>query len=254
MYMKHNSNPFIILILPQIILRSFIGAAILIMLSPLAGNAQNLLSNGSFETLSQSVPNSAYTTTFGSLPTSVATDWTLGTSGANGNQSFDGIATAAGGPVSNFNPMTIADGTNAVFLQGSGTVSQTLNLNTGQYTLSYDLMGRAGSAGNYINEVTASLSGGLVNDTETPANTDVTSPSDWTLYTDNFTVTTAGSYTLQFTGDYPYGVTAPDGQTDHTTFLDNASIVAVPEPSILALAEFCLIGLLFVRRHSLAKR
>jgi len=211
---------------------------------PLAASSQSVL-NGSFETLSGSVANStsgSYTVNFGGLPVNIATGWTLGVSGNNAG--YDGIITVNGAPVSDFNPIAVADGQNAVFLQGAGTVSQTLNLNPGQYLLSYYLMGRSGSAGGSgINPVTASLSGGLVNDMETPVNTDVTSASDWTLYSDNFTVTSAGSYTLTFTGDDPYGT---DG--DHTTFVDNVSIATVPEPSSLALTGLSVLGLFFARR------
>ena len=184
--------------------------------SPFPARALNLVVNGSFETLSQSVPNSAYTVSFGSLPTSIATGWTLGVSGG---QSYDGIATASGGAISDFNSMSIADGTNAIFLQGTGTATQTVNLNAGSYALTYSLMGRAGSAGSAPNPITVTLSSGLLNDTETPVNTDVNNLNDWAQYTDYFSVTTAGSYTLQFKGDDPYS-----GSSDHTTFIDNISL------------------------------
>ena len=247
--MKLNSKKPVIP--TQIMRRSSIGAAVLIMLSPLAGSAQNLLSNGSFETLTASVAATtagSYTVNFGGLPVGVAAGWTLGISGNAGG--YDGIAINTGVPVSNFNPMAIEDGNDAVFLQGAGSVSQTLTLAAGQYSLSYYAMGRTGSGGgNGANPFTASVSGGLVNDVETPANTDITSLSDWAQYTDNFTVTTPGSYTVEFSGNYPYGQLG-----DLTTFIDNVSIVAVPEPSTLALAGFGVWGLFFARRFSFARR
>jgi hypothetical protein len=220
----------------------FAAAAMLGAISPLGADAQNLLLNGSFETLSQSVASDTYTTGFGSLPVTVATGWTLGTSGVNNG--YDGIAESVNGALSNFATKDIEDGLNAVFLQGAGSVSQTLTLGIGQYALSYYEMGRPSAyGGNGANPVTASLSGGLVNDVETPANTDITAASDWSLYTDNFSVTTAGSYTLQFLGDDAYGVAG-----DHTTFLDNVSIQAVPEPSSVALIGLGAFGALFGRR------
>jgi hypothetical protein len=57
-------------------------------------------------------------------------------------------------------------------------------------------------------------------------------------------VTTAGSYTLLFTGNDPYGVSG-----DHTTFIDNVSINAVPEPSSMALIGLSVFGLFFAHRY-----
>lgn len=203
--------------------------------APFSLSAQNLLQNGSFETLSQSVSADAYTVNFGSLPVNVATGWTFGTSGVNNG--YNGIATTSGN-VSDFNPTAIQNGSFAAFLQGAGSVSQTFTLSAGQYTLSYYLMGRTGSGGgDGANPVTTSLSGGLVNDVETPGNADINNASDWTLYTDTFTVLSPGSYTLQFLGNDPYGVSG-----DHTTFVDNVAVQAVPEPSCLALLAVGLVG------------
>jgi lysophospholipase L1-like esterase len=80
-------------------------------------------------------------------------------------------------------------------------------------------MGRA-LGPNGTDPVTVSL-GSLLSQTVTPPNT-TQKISDWTLYTYIFTVTTAGSYTLNFSGTLPYST-----QSDHTSFIDNVSLVSV---------------------------
>jgi lysophospholipase L1-like esterase len=186
-----------------------------------ATNGQNFVVNGSFEEVNPSVTSDTYTVNFGTLPDNVATGWTMGTSAVNNG--YDGIA-AATGRLSN---KAIEDGTNAVFIQGSGYIYQAVTLPAGTYILQFYAMGRAGADG--VNLIAVTL--GNQAWTATPANTEQTSLSNWTLYSYSFTVATAGTYTLEFTGTLPYGASG-----DHTTYIDKVSIMAatVIPPAIIS--------------------
>jgi len=186
-----------------------------------ATNGQNFIVNGSFESVNPSVTSDTYTVSFGTLPDNVATGWTLATSAVNNG--YDGIA-AASGRLSN---KAIEDGTNAVFIQGSGSISQTVTLPAGIFTLQFYAMARAGADG--VNPIMVSL--GSSTWTATPGNSAQTDISDWTLYSYTFSVATAGAYTLQFAGTLPYGVSG-----DHTTYIDNVSLVtsSVIPPAIIS--------------------
>jgi len=211
--MKHKS--FTRFIMRQKLLLSLILLLALGLWMPHVARAQNLVVNGSFETLSTSVSSDAYTVNFGSLPTNVATGWALGTSGVNNG--YDGIATTSGA----LGNKVIEDGSHGIFLQGAGSLSQTVTLAAGVYTLSFYAMGRdTSTGGNGVNPVAVTL-GSLVSQTVTPANTAQNNLSDWIFYSYNFTVTTSGAYVLKFLGTLPYGTSG-----DHTTYIDNVSVVA----------------------------
>jgi hypothetical protein len=149
----------------------------------------------------------------------------LGTSGyATGNgHGYDGICNTSS---SGLNTGNIEDGTNCIFLQG-GFAATTVTLNPGSYTLGFWAMGRT-AAGNGANPVAATVgnaNGIISSNTVTPPNTAQNVLSDWTQYLFNFNVTSSGTYTLTFQATIPYG---PSG--DHTSFIDNVSIVpgAIP--------------------------
>ncbi len=186
-----------------------------------ATNGQNFVLNGSFESVNQSVTSDTYTVNFGPLPDNVITGWSLGTSAVNNG--YDGIAAVNGA----LSTKVIENGTNAVFLQGVGSIAQVVTLPVGVYTLQFYAMARAGADG--VNPITVSV--GNSTWTATPGNSDQTNISDWTLYSYTFTVATEGAYTLQFAGTLPYGVSG-----DHTTYIDSVSILAstVIPPAILS--------------------
>jgi hypothetical protein len=191
----------------------FLFAALMIMCvwAPLAARSQNVILNGSFE--NPSISSDEYTMPFGStLATNGVPDWTFGSSTGN---SYDGLVTGSGG----LGAVSIESGTNAAFVQGTGSFFQTVTLGPGTYQLSYYLLGRV-SAGLGANPTAVSL-GDLLSVTNTPGNTEQDDLSDWIQFTNLVTVTNAGSYTLEFAGTIPYG------SGDHATFIDNVSLVLV---------------------------
>ncbi len=201
--------------------------------------AQNLLTNGGFETLTITQPTAnTYTTTFGSLATTAFANWTLGTSAGN---SYDGILVSGATNLYTPVPATHA-GTNAVFLQGTGSVTHAaVSLTPGLYTLTFYELARTGNGtGQALNDtITGATAGTILNTTSTPTNTGATA-SSYQLVTQNFTVVTSDNYTLAFAGTIPYNT------ADHTDFVDDASIVAaVPEPGagscfVLGASAFAL--------------
>lgn len=175
--------------------------------------------NGSFEQPGYGDVGGAYTVSFGSLPTNFITGWILGASGyAIGNgHGYDGICDTSAG----LNTGNIEDGTNCIFLQG-GYAATTVTLSPGSYTLSFWAMGRV-NQGNGANPVAVTVgngSGFIFSNTVTPPNTSQAILSDWTQYLFNFNTPSSGTYALTFQATIPYG---PSG--DHTTFIDNVSIV-----------------------------
>jgi PKD repeat protein len=125
--------------------------------------------------------------------------WTFsGTSGVAGN----GSGFTSGNP-------NAPQGTQVAFMQGTGSVSQAVNLSAGTYTISFE----AAQRGNWqdSSQTFAVEVDGQVVGTFTP---DSTSYSSYT--TDPFTVT-AGTHTIAFVG------LDPDGG-DNTAFLDQLSI------------------------------
>jgi hypothetical protein len=200
-----------------------LAAAVLMAALAPAARCQNLVANGSFEALTVSVTSDKYTVNFGTLATNAATGWNFGISGVNNG--YNGIATTTGA----FGNKVIEDGSYAAFLQGAGTVYQSITLNAGTYILSFYAMGRdASTGGNGVNPVAVTF-GGYLSQTITPTNTAQSNLNDWILYTYSFTVTASGTYTLQFSGTLPYGVSG-----DHTTYIDNVSLSLSPviPPSI----------------------
>jgi beta-glucanase (GH16 family) len=123
-----------------------------------------------------------------------------------------------------FNAASAPDGVQAAFLQSNvtanqkaiGSISQTINLSAGQYTISVEAAQRTGKT---ALPIAVSIDGVQVGNAITPSST------AWSTYTtDPFTVS-AGSHTISFTG-----VDASTLDTD--SFIDAVSIAPTP-PSLV---------------------
>ena len=177
------------------------------------------MANGSFESVNPKLTDDGYTVSFGHLATNAVASWDFGISGGN---AYDGIVNGPGG---NLARNVVTDGSNAAFLQGVGSIAQTVTLPAGLYKLSFYAMGRVPFGPNTI----AISFGDLLNETFTPTNS-TQNPSDWTLYSYNFIVPQTGAYVLRFSGTIPYfpfSDSIPYSRgSDFTTYIDNISIVA----------------------------
>ncbi|MGC9942853.1 MAG: LamG-like jellyroll fold domain-containing protein [Verrucomicrobiota bacterium] len=178
------------------------------------GDSQ-IVANGSFE--QPGYASDDYTAPFETLATNGVTGWYFAPSGVTGHN-YDGITTSAAGSLCSGN---IEDGTNAAFVQG-GFISQNVTLNAGSYTLSFWAMGRV-AGGNGANPVAVTL-GNVLSNTVAPPNMAQDALSDWSQYLFSFNVPSNGTYPLTFQATIPYN------PTDHTTFIDNVSIIpgAIP--------------------------
>ncbi len=208
---------------PIFVFAVLLGAAV-------SGRAQVVV-NASFE--SPGISNFVYTTS--------VTGWTFSAflSGSGGT----GLTTNG----SSFGTQDIGGtsdpggGTQAALIQGAGTISQSIDFSPGgSFTLAFFAEGRGSAAGgvplSIKSDSTALTFGGSA--TASP-----TSGSVFNLIvSDPFTVG-AGFHTLSFTG------TVNLNTADVTTFVDQVSVTAVPEPSTLALLGGGLAGLAFLRRR-----
>jgi hypothetical protein len=198
-----------------------------------------IVQNASFE--DSTVGTAAYTPTFGGL--APVPGWTFGPSG--GGASYDGLAAQVGGDTANssfyldmYNP---PDGNQAAFIEGTGTISQSLSgFDMGvQYAVSFWSEGRNAANGSQtlivkLDSTTLTFTG----------NGSVTPPAGqaFFLYTsDPFTATSA-SHTLSFTGLTPFST------SDVTSFIDLVSVTALPEPASLSLLALGATLLLKRRR------
>lgn len=197
--------------------------------------ADPVVVNGSFEAVAISTGSGyAYQTVAAPVP----------------QQNFNGTAgfgwTLAGGAGlatngSAFNPPTITDGAQALFLQGATSASQAITFGAGNYFLNFSLGGRQNSGccdGNQSVLVTVSNGSGTV--LSQVINT--TSFSPFTTHNLSF-ATGAGSYTVTFAGQ---------ALTDSTAFVDSVSISQVPEPAATAslVVGLGLAGLAARRKRS----
>ncbi len=204
----------------------------LALLTALSAQAStNLLQNGSFEASS---PASDYTSgyCYTNYPGNVACNSAV--PGWSGNFV---LISADSGPWGNpqglSNSATI-DGVTIAGIQNDSSLSQTLSLAAGSYTLSWVDTNRNG----YDNQTyDVTLNGDVLDTFSTQAG------AAWTTHTLTFTVASAGLQTLSFAGQSLGG--------DRTSFIDNVQLTsAVPEPSDLALvlAGLAVVGSVARRR------
>jgi hypothetical protein len=102
----------------------------------------------------------------------------------------------------------------AAFLQDTGSISEALVLPPGTYTISFWAAQRPGCL---VQPIQFSVDGQNVGSPVSPAST------SWSRYTASFTITTAGSHTIAFTGT--------GNTTNYFGFLDELSISG-PAPSV----------------------
>lgn len=188
--------------------------------------SQNLVANGSFESVTPNLNRDDYTVSYGTLATNAIANWIFG---ASGGAAYDGIVSSHDQSI--FGEKVVADGSNAAVLQGIGSISQTLTLNPGAYHLSFYAMSRVPFGPNTI---LISL-GDLLTETFTPTNIAQVQASDWIPYSYNFIVPTAGSYVLRFSGTIPFvraSASIPFSRgSDYSTFIDNVSVVPLIGPN-----------------------
>jgi uncharacterized protein YabE (DUF348 family) len=169
----------------------------------------NAISDGSFE-----VPQLA-ANTFQYAP--AGSPWQFsGSAGVSGN----GSALTSGNP-------NAPDGTQVGFLQGTGSMSQSVYLDVGAYSLSFEAAQRAGSSQTHYQTLQVLVDGAQVA-LVTPASTGYSA-----YQTSDFTVT-SGTHAVEFIGLNPLG-------GDNTAFVDVASIS--PEANWISDNSFEVPGL-----------
>ena len=193
-------------------------------------SAQSLV-NAGFET--PGISGNQYTPGFGGL--SGISGWTFG---ASGSDSYNGYVHAGD---TGLGPLGIPEGSQAAFIQGSGSISQDVVFSAGTYALSFYAEARGGGLG--PEPLLVTLGGTPV--TFSASSTFVAgSNTSFDLVTSDPFSLSAGTYTLAFTGANPYGF------ADRTTFIDNVGISAVPEPATCAaLVGAAALGLAMWRRR-----
>jgi hypothetical protein len=146
--------------------------------------------------------------TFQYAPSNASWTFTNG-AGIQGNGSAWGAATAP-------------EGTQTAFIQSTGSISQSVNLTAGSYSLAFKVAQRACCTTPYAHPIKVTVDGAQIGSNVIPAST------SFSPVAINFTVAVSGSHTIMFSGT--------DG-TDRTTFIDAVTIGAAP-PSSLVNAGF----------------
>jgi predicted aconitase with swiveling domain len=132
-------------------------------------------------------------------PSTSGVGWTFSAnSGIQGNGSAWGAAPAA-------------DGTQTAFVQGTGSISQTLSLNAGGYTLSFQAARRNCCVSPFVQPIQVSVDGVPVGSLVAPASTSFGNVSI------PLSIATTGAHTVTFAGTDP---------SDKTTFIDAVTLSA----------------------------
>ena len=229
-------------------LRSFIGCVVVIPLLAIAAKA-NVITNGSFETVSPSIPANGICTTNqaiypsvdpGAYPACAATGWTGNYQIANGNSV--GVFGVSFGI-----PQPYPDGSNALILQAelnvAPTATESIDFTTaGLYTLSFFAANRSTpTVDDGPQTIFALLDNSLIT-----GGTFANLPAGWTLETVTFDAT-AGIHSLTLEGlDETSGLPADNV----SAFVDAVSLTpqnaTVPEPSSIELSGLGVIGLILL--------
>ena len=194
--------------------------------------ATNLVQNGSLTGSTGSyVYNAApatVTTFYGSVPTQADTvaDWT---------GSFVSIA-GNSGPWGNPGSLAHSGLTSGYVagVQADGDLSQSLDLQAGTYLLSWTDANRSGASQSY----SVSFDGTTYHSYTTQAG------AGWAIESIVFTLAQESVGVLRFKGLTSYQ------NTDATSFIDNVSVTAVPEPTSLMLMFVGALGLVAWRRRA----
>jgi len=199
--------------------------------------AASLVDNGALESTYTggeyvyNAPPASVTTYYGSVPTQAGTvqSWT------GSFVTIAGDATPWGTPDSLPNAASSTSGFVAG-IQADGTLTQSLDLQAGTYLLTWFDANRTGNGSNQSYSV--SFAGTVIGgDTTVQGN-------GWLQQSALFTLTAATTGDLTFTGGTSYK------NTDATSFIDNVSLSAVPEPTSLLLMAAGTLGLLAWRRRA----
>jgi len=189
--------------------------------------------NGSFDGSTSdyvyNAPPASVATYYGAVPTQGGTvaDW-FG--------SFVSIASDSGpwgnpSGLANFNAPTFGDYVAGV--QADGVLSQSLTLAEGTYLMTWSNADRG-----------ANQTYGVSFDGVTYKTVTTQSGAGWSTESVEFTLTQKTSGDLSFTGETSFQ------NTDATSFIDNVSVTAVPEPTSLLMMAFGTLGLLAWRRRA----
>jgi hypothetical protein len=196
----------------------------------------NLLTNGSFDgTTTDYIYNgtpASVAQNYGAVPTDPG-------SVAGWSGEFVSI-TSGSGPWGNPSGISGFDGSFGDYVagvQGDAALSQSVTLSAGTYQLSWFDANRTN--GNYDQTYTVKLGSQVLGTYTTHASGDA-----WKQ--ESVTFTTAGGSAQQLTF---VGQTQWTWGTDATSFIDNASLTAVPEPTTTALMMFGTLALLARRRR-----
>jgi hypothetical protein len=139
-------------------------------------------------------------------PSAPGIGWTFSAnSGIQGNGSAWGAAPAP-------------NGTQTAFIQIISSISQTLSLNAGSYTLSF----QASRRGSQVQPVKVTVDGTQIGSLVSPAST------SFSIFSIPFSVATTGAHTIVFTGTDP---------NDKTTFIDNVALGTAGAPTTTTLAS-----------------